>query len=138
MKNIFYALFIMSSVGMAQVSQATISGTITSNGEPVPYASIYIKDTATGTSADANGNYQLTVPTGEIKLVAQSQGFRGRTKALNLPNGDEEIVNFILAEGNDTLDEVVITGTRTEKRQTDSPGCQRYTVPVPLEVLSTY
>lgn len=87
----------------------------------MPYASIYVKGGTTGTSADADGNYQLTVSAGEVKLAAQSQGFKSQFRSLNLSDDADEVVNFNLAEGNETLDEVVITGTRTEKRQTDSP-----------------
>ncbi len=94
---------------------------MTSDGEPVPYASVYVKGGTTGTSADADGSYQLNILTEEIKLVGQSQGFRLQTKVLNLSDGADEVVNFNLAQGNESLDEVVITGTRTEKRQTDSP-----------------
>lgn len=121
MKQILYALFFMTALAVAQNSEATISGTVTSEGEPIPYASIYIKGGTAGTSADADGNYKLTVPTGEIKLVVRSQGFRLETQVLNLHVGERKILNFVLAEGNEALEEVVITGTRTEKRRTDSP-----------------
>ena len=121
MKKIGYTLFLVSAFVAAQRQQASISGSVTAEDEPVPYASIYVKGSTIGTSADAEGNYQLTIPAGEIKLVAQSQGFRRQTKILTLSEGAEGVVNFRLAEGNETLDEVVITGTRTEKRKTDSP-----------------
>lgn len=121
MKQILYFLFFLTAATSAQNPEASISGTVTSEGEPVHYASIYVKGGTTGTSADADGNYQLTVPTGEIKLVVQSQGFRSRMRTLDLLEGAEEVVNFMLVEGNEALEEVVITGTRTEKRRTDSP-----------------
>lgn len=122
MKKIVYSLFLVSAFAVAQNTRATISGKVTSEGEPVPYASIYIKGGTTGTSADADGNYQLTVSSWEIKLVAQAQGFKSQTRLINLSDeGADKIVNFNLAVGNEILDEVVITGTRTEKRKTDSP-----------------
>ncbi len=121
MKPILHALYFMTAVIIAQDTKAVISGAVSSEGQPVPFANIYIKNGTIGTSANADGNYQLTVSAGKIKLVAQSQGFKSQTKALDLTDGAEQIINFNLAEGNEALDEVVITGTRTEKRRTDSP-----------------
>lgn len=121
MKHILYPLFLMTAFAAAQNPQASVSGSVTSEGGPVPYASIYVKGGTIGSSADADGNFQLTVPALQIKLVARSQGFRLQTKTLDFTDGANQVVNFNLAEDSETLDEVVITGTRTEKRQTDSP-----------------
>lgn len=121
MKQILYLLFLISAYAGAQTSQTNISGVITSNGEPIPYASIYIKGSPKGTNSDINGHYQLMVPAQKIKLVAQSQGFKSQTKTLDFSNQNEEVVNFTLSQGNQVLNEVVITGTRTEKRRTNSP-----------------
>ncbi len=121
MKLILYVLFITTAIAMGQDSKATISGAVRSDGQPVPFANIYIKNGTTGTSADAEGNYQLTVSREKIKLVAQSQGFKSQIRTLDLTDGAQQIINFNLVEGNEALDEVVITGTRTEKRRTDSP-----------------
>ncbi|TLP82352.1 TonB-dependent receptor [Maribacter sp. ACAM166] len=121
MKYFFYTLFLVSAFGAAQDQTATVSGTVTSEGQPVPFASIYIKGTTIGTSADADGSYQFAIPTGKLILIAQSQGYRSLRKELNLLESSNEVIDFALQEGNEVLDEVVITGTRTEKRRTDSP-----------------
>lgn len=122
MKHLFtlLSLFAITTV-MAQNQQATISGTVTSNGNPVPFADVYVKNGTIGTSADADGKYRLELPTGKITLIAQSQGYKPQTKILDLAEGTEITVNFNLVEGSENLDEVVITGTRTAKRRTDSP-----------------
>lgn len=122
MKYIFTLLSLIAiTTAVAQNQQATVFGTVTSNGNPVPFADVYVKNGTIGTSADADGNYRLELPTGKISLVAQSQGYKSQTKILDLAGGSEITVNFNLVEGNENLDEVVITGTRTAKRRTDSP-----------------
>lgn len=119
MKYLFYFLFLTTSV-VAQEEMATISGTVTSNGEPVPFASVFVKDSSFGTSANINGEYTFRITKGKIKLIAQLQGYRAQIKNVTVTK-NETTVNFNLQEHNEALDEIVVTGTRTEKRKTDSP-----------------
>ncbi|RKS55527.1 outer membrane receptor for ferrienterochelin and colicins [Gillisia mitskevichiae] len=121
MKYLILCTFLITSFSFAQDIETSVSGTVTSKGNPVPFASIYIKGRASGTNADANGKYQLNIFPGEISLVAQSQGYKSLTKTFIITEGNTKLLNFDLEEGNEALDEVVITGTRTEKRRTDSP-----------------
>ncbi|MDT7827520.1 TonB-dependent receptor [Pricia sp. S334] len=121
MKQLLWTFLFLATVAKAQDTEVRISGTVSSKDGPVPYASVYVRGTTIGASADSDGRYRLTVPSGKMRLVAQSQGYTSKTEPLNLDEGTEHVVNFVLADGNETLEEVVITGTRTEKRQTDSP-----------------
>ncbi|WP_084332160.1 carboxypeptidase regulatory-like domain-containing protein [Runella limosa] len=49
-----------------------IKGTVkTSKGEPLPYATIAIKGTSTGTIANAEGRYELTLAPGKYEVIFQ-------------------------------------------------------------------
>ncbi|HYC28924.1 MAG TPA: carboxypeptidase-like regulatory domain-containing protein, partial [Chitinophagaceae bacterium] len=52
-----------------------ISGKITDvSGTAIPNASVVVKGTATGTTTDASGNFQLSVPSSAKALVISSVG----------------------------------------------------------------
>jgi len=53
-----------------------IEGAITdSNGEPVPFASIYIKELTRGTTSNAMGIFSLPLPPGEYQIYFRSLGY---------------------------------------------------------------
>ncbi|SKB52891.1 outer membrane receptor for ferrienterochelin and colicins [Salegentibacter holothuriorum] len=118
MKYLLYLLF-FPSIALAQDSQARISGTITSNGNPVPFASIFIKGGETGTDADMNGNYELSIPKKEVKLVVQAQGYRTQEKVIGV--SAIKTVNFNLVEDALGLDQVVVSATRNRISKKEAP-----------------
>ena len=120
MRNFFLLLSIIS-FNFLFAQTASISGTVTSNDEPVSFASIYVKGGTEGASADENGNYQLIIPTGDIIIVAQAQGFRTQSKALTITDGANQKVDFELLEDRLGLDEVVISATRNRLEKRSAP-----------------
>lgn len=59
----------------------SISGYIfDENNDPVPFANIFIKETAGGASADDQGKYFLTIDPGVYNLVISSLGFQSLTR----------------------------------------------------------
>lgn len=97
-----------------------ITGRVTSEGQPLPFANIYIEDNSKGTLSDDNGNFIIKdLKPGTYILIASFTGIKTETKRVSI-TADNVYVTFDLVNKND-LDEVVITGTRTEKRRTDSP-----------------
>ncbi|MDY0781278.1 TonB-dependent receptor [Tenacibaculum sp. IB213877] len=100
----------------------TIKGkVISSSGEILPFTNIYIKGTQTGTTADENGFYELSAKQNRVVLVASSVGFLSERKTVTINSSEEKIINFTLTETAEILDQVTITGTRTDKRRTNSP-----------------
>ncbi|MBN1989909.1 MAG: carboxypeptidase-like regulatory domain-containing protein [Bacteroidales bacterium] len=62
--------------GGAVVSAQSVQGAVTNeHGEPIVYASIYVKELRMGTSANANGRYLINLPAGEYSVVFRSLGF---------------------------------------------------------------
>src|SRR5829696_2274080 len=59
---------------LAFAQTRTVTGQVTDeSGNPVPFASITVKSTNKGVSADQNGNYSIAAQTGDV-LVFSSQG----------------------------------------------------------------
>jgi len=58
-----------------------ITGTVTNQeGEPIPYATIYIEELQTGTSTNQQGKYNLKIKPGNYHLNFRSIGFAPQTK----------------------------------------------------------
>ena len=126
MKNKFYwiglMLFIIGSPAMAQT---TISGKVESDGEPLPFANVYITKLSKGAVTDDLGNYTLSnIPNGSFTLSASFAGFSKESQTVVL-SGESQKVNFDLKEDN-SLNEVVISGTLKPVLRIESP--------VPVEV----
>ena len=66
---------LMSSAALAQ--NITVSGNVTdsSNGEPIPFASVHLEGTTVGVSTDSEGHYSLSVPHDGM-LVFSSIGYQ--------------------------------------------------------------
>lgn len=80
------------STGLAQ----SIQGTVTSQGgEPIVYASIYVKELKMGTSANSNGSYFINLPAGKYTVVYRSLGFETVEKQVDVSN-DNVTLNVTL------------------------------------------
>jgi hypothetical protein len=65
--------------------QVTVSGKITDeNNKPIPFASIYIKNTTKGTSANSEGKYSLQLERGTYNLQFKAIGYKQESFALAL------------------------------------------------------
>ena len=121
MKKLYLILLFFVSTIYAQEKEAYISGSVTSKGEAVPFANIYVKGGSSGTTASADGEYELKVYPGTITLVAQAQGFRTQSKEISLTEGSTIKVDFSLLEDILGLEEVVISATRNRVERKTAP-----------------
>lgn len=100
-------------------AQTTVKGKITDNtGLPLPGANIVVVGTTSGTITDFDGNYTLAVdqdPPFSIRI--SYTGFEPQTVEVTSNN---QTIDVSLKEGN-TLDEVVISASRTPERIFESP-----------------
>jgi outer membrane receptor for ferrienterochelin and colicins len=118
----FLLISCFTAVGYTQVTDANIFGDVKSKGEHVPFVTVYLEGTTSGTTTDNTGHYMLVnLPVGDYTLVAQALGYKKQTRKVTLVSGKSIEVNFDLEEEVISLEDVVITGTKTFKRQTDSP-----------------
>ncbi|NNK11036.1 MAG: TonB-dependent receptor, partial [Flavobacteriaceae bacterium] len=109
-------------VTVAGLAQTDISGTVTDkSGEPIPGANIIIAGSTSGTTSDFDGNYQFTTDlTGSKILRASYLGFATMDMPIEL-NGTALTINFVLQEGGQLLDEVVLTASSTFRSQKQAP-----------------
>lgn len=100
-------------------AQTTVSGKVTdATGQPLPGANIIILGTASGTISDFEGNFTIqTSQTPPFSLQVSSVGFDTVTKEVT---SNDQSIDFKLSEGT-SLDEVVISASRTPERVFESP-----------------
>ncbi|TGV02161.1 SusC/RagA family TonB-linked outer membrane protein [Flavivirga rizhaonensis] len=94
--------------------QKEVSGKVTDkNGLAVPGATVRIKGTNTGTATDFDGKYSITVPSPENVLVFSFLGYETQEIVVN----DQTTINVLLNESVTSLDETVIIGYGSVKKQ---------------------
>lgn len=117
--------FLMTQMLGAQT--ANLSGRIVSEGKPVEFANIALQGSSMGAVSDALGNYSIqNIPVGTYLVRVSFIGFNNSDQKITLIGGENAILNFDLTNFQNTLDEVVVTGTLKE--------VSRLASPVPVEV----
>ncbi|MCF7561570.1 TonB-dependent receptor [Sabulilitoribacter multivorans] len=95
-------------------AQERVSGTVTdANGVPLPGVSVIQKGTTRGASTDFDGNYSLELTLGEKTLVFSYLGF----KTVEIAIADKTTINVSLQDDVESLDEIVIVGYGTQKKE---------------------
>ena len=118
MKTYFTLLLLLLTTGL---SAQTITGKVLSNkGEPVPFASVAISNNSSGTTTDENGTYRLKLKEGRYTVIASSVGFLSTRKVISLAKNETKTIDFTITEAQELLQQVTVTGTRTDKRRTNS------------------
>lgn len=94
-------------------SQTTVSGKVTSSEDasPLPGVNILVKGTADGTISDAEGNFNIRVPSNESVLVFSFVGYL----AQEVPVSGRTSFDVTLASDAQQLSEVVVTALGIEK-----------------------
>ena len=124
--NIIIFFFLLTTFNLF-CQHNSLSGKIYSNGEVLPYVNIYLKEYTLGTASDSEGYYEIkNIPNGNHTVIISSIGYK--TKSINIFFNNNQITrDFSLASDN-SLDEVVISGTLRPVSKSNSP--------VPVEVYS--
>ena len=104
---------------LAFAQSRVVTGKVTDiDGNPVSFASVKVKNTNTGVSADANGAYSIRVNSNDV-LVISAASF----KDIEVPVGTQNVLNTVIEKGGTDLKEVVVTsafGIRRTARSTAS------------------
>ncbi|HBK72374.1 MAG TPA: TonB-dependent receptor [Flavobacteriaceae bacterium] len=121
MKKLLITIISILSFSLSY-AQTIIKGTINDGKNSLPFASVIIKGTENGVDANEDGHYQIeTLKKGKITLIASFVGHLSDKKTITITGSNQEItVNFKLIEHAEILDQVTVTGTRTDKRRTNS------------------
>ena len=72
----------------------TITGFVKdSKGNALPFASILIKGTTKGTTANSKGKYSLSIEAGDYVFICQHVGFKAEEKKIKINKSETEL-NF--------------------------------------------
>lgn len=105
MTRLLFVFFVFTSL---HSSAQKIYGTVfNAKGDLLPYASITIKGTSIGASANNSAKFSFAVGPGTYTVVCQHIGFTRQEKTVIIDKVDEEL-SFVLAEQKLALKEVVV------------------------------
>ena len=121
-------IFFSLSISITSYSQNnTLSGNIFDDGEVLSYVNIYLKKNKLGTASDDNGFYEIkNIPNGTHTVIISSVGYK--TKSVKISFNNDKIIRDFSLVSNNSLDEIVISGTLRPVSKSSSP--------VPVEVYS--
>ena len=103
------------------VSSQILQGKITSDGVEVPFANIIIKDSEVGVSSNKDGFYRFEkLKKGYHQIIISSLGMIKKKLDIDIKVG-LNVIDIDLNPSVYNLDQVVVTGTKTFKRRTQSP-----------------
>ncbi|MEG0519498.1 MAG: carboxypeptidase-like regulatory domain-containing protein, partial [Bacteroidales bacterium] len=103
-----------TAVAANQNQAIPVKGKLTDKdtGEPIPFASIYIKENkTTGCDTDIDGNFSLTAKPNQT-LVVSYIGYVTQ----EIPIANKSLINVSLKSDNVMLEDVVVVGFGTQKR----------------------
>lgn len=118
--RICVALCLMLLVQAGALAQSAADETLISGevkdekSSAIPGASIVLQGTTKGTTTDANGKFSLSVPKSESVIIVSFLGYKRQEIAV----GSRTSFNVQLELSTDELQEVVVVGYGTQRKQT--------------------
>ena len=103
-------LLLFTTYGFSQTR--TVTGTVTENSGPIPGVNVMVKGTANGVVTDLDGQYTLLNVSEDDVLVFSYYGF----KTVEVPVGNQDIIDVNLEADTQVLDEVVVVGYGTQRK----------------------
>ena len=95
-------------------AQNTVNGTITSSdGNPVPGASVIIEGSTLGATSDAKGNFQIKVRNANDVLVFSFLGYNSVRETV----GQRSRIDVVLVPADTRIDDVVVVGYGSLRRK---------------------
>lgn len=106
-KLFLFLLFFQVFTVSAQKIEGTVRDT---EGNILPFASILIKGTPLGVTANNNGKFSITLAPGNYTLDCRYVGYSSQEKKITIGLSANKTVNFVLAVQQLTLKEVIVKG----------------------------
>ena len=108
----------------ANIQKITVKGKVVDKSETgLPGVTIVLKGTSVGVVTDMNGHYSITIPVvGNPVLVFSFIGMKKQEVAVN----DRQEINVILEEDQTEMEEVVVTGIYSRKKESFTGSSQTY------------
>lgn len=128
--RIIYFIFLILYNYLSYGQVGSVSGFVRSDGEPLEFASISIKNFNYGTLTQVNGFFKIqNIPQGSYRLKVSILGYDTFSKPIQIISGQNTSINFQLKPNIQGIQTVVISGTQREVIIMDSP--------IPVEVLTS-
>lgn len=108
----FLLLIVLLAWTPSAIAQSTITGVIEDSSGPLPGASVIVKGTTVGASADFDGNYVIEIPAGSTTLVFSYVGYT----PLEVEIGGRTNIDVVMTEDAQALSEVVVVGYGTQRK----------------------
>ena len=109
---------ILATLWVCFTTAQGIKGTIKDqSGELLPFASIYIKQTGSGTSSNADGYYELQLQPGTYEVTYQYLGYAAQTKTVKVSSGFTEL-HVVLAPQSILLNTVTVKADQEDPAYT--------------------
>ncbi|WP_298653039.1 TonB-dependent receptor [uncultured Proteiniphilum sp.] len=119
--GIIVFIFFFHSLFAQQDRQAVIRGSVKdSKGDPVEFATVYIKETQQGTQSDSKGDFLLLVAPGSYTFCVQLMGYETHEQSITVQPGEKMTIPVELAEKRYALQEVVIEAKSAVQRINES------------------
>ncbi|MDO4782257.1 MAG: TonB-dependent receptor [Capnocytophaga felis] len=110
-----FATFVLMLLALPLSAQVKVTGRVTDeNNSPLPGASIVVKGTTHGVSSDFDGNYEIQAKQGDV-LEVSFIGFQTQSKKVT--GSGKQVINVILKEDAQQLEDVVVVGFGTQKKE---------------------
>lgn len=118
-KILFIAFIAFGSLSM--VAQTTISGTVkdAKSGEFLPGANVKVSRKSVGTSTDFDGRFELKT-TDNLPFTIEISMIGYKTEEVKITKNNQK-VEVSLSENETSLDEIVVSASRTPERIMESP-----------------
>ncbi|WP_374164947.1 TonB-dependent receptor domain-containing protein [Arcticibacter sp. MXS-1] len=118
--SISACLLFVSALSHAQ--SGSIKGLVKTQDSAGTFASVRISELQRATATDGTGHFILKdLPEGQYTLRTSSIGYKPNSLTVRVKNGDTSTVLITLKPSFSSLNDVVITGTRTSRRRLESP-----------------
>ena len=112
MKKITIFLFLFVSI-LTNAQTFTLNGIVVDeNKEPLPGATILVKETNKGTSTDFDGKFSVNFPKGKYTIQVSFIGYKTVSKEIYLTKNNA--IEFVLSANSTVLEEVLVSAVRVK------------------------
>jgi len=112
MKRQLLFILILFSAFKVSAQQYILSGRVTDvQNKPIPFASVYIRNTTYGTTANENGIYQFKLNAGTYKVIYRFVGYKERIETVTIASNNVQH-NVQMQDEIFDLKTVVVQGKR--------------------------
>ena len=112
MKKITIFLFLFVSI-LTNAQTFILNGKVVNeNKEPLPGATVLVKEENKGTSTDFDGKFRINFPKGKYIIQVSFVGYKSVSKEVSLTKNDA--IEFVLSANSTVLEEVLVSAVRVK------------------------